>query len=91
MKIKNSGKLEKSSKLKAFNELVHQHQSSLRAFIRSVGVSKENVDDYAQEAFLVAYKKFSEFDSDKGSFGVWIKGIIRYLILNEKGLNLFWY
>ena len=76
--------VKKSSKLEAFTDLVKQHQSGLRAFIRSIGVSREKVDDYAQEAFLIAYKKFNEYDAEKASFGVWLKGIIRYLILNDK-------
>ena len=84
MNSQKSQKLKKTVKLEAFTELVKKHQSGLRAFIRSIGVSSEKVDDYAQEAFLVAYKKFNEYDSDKASFGVWLKGIIRYLILNDQ-------
>ena len=84
MNSQKSQKLKKTVKLEAFTQLVKKHQSGLRAFIRSIGVSSEKVDDYAQEAFLVAYKKFNEYDSDKASFGVWLKGIIRYLILNDQ-------
>jgi RNA polymerase sigma-70 factor (ECF subfamily) len=70
--------------LQEFTGLVKLHQSSLRAFIRSIGVCREMVDDYAQEAFLVAYKKFDEYDSERASFGIWVKGISRFLILNDK-------
>ena len=72
-----------SNQLKEFSELVAQSQSSLRAFIRSLGVKKEMVDDFAQETFLIAYKKFNQFDPNKASFPIWVKGIARYSILNE--------
>ena len=49
--------MKKTEKLESFTELVKVHQSGLRAFIRSIGVSRDKVDDYAQEAFLIAYKK----------------------------------
>ena len=84
MNLQNIDILRQTGKLEAFTELVKMHQSGLRAFIRSIGVNSEKVDDYAQEAFLIAYKKFNEYDSEKASFGVWIKGIIRYLILNDR-------
>ena len=83
----NSHKSQKgitAAQLQEFNSLVKKHQSSLRAFIRSIGVCREMVDDYAQEAFLVAYKKFNEYDAEKASFGIWVKGIARFLILNDK-------
>ena len=76
--------MKKTEKLESFTELVKIHQSSLRAFIRSIGVSRDKVDDYAQEAFLIAYKKFDDYNEEKASFGIWLKGIIRYLILNDK-------
>ena len=72
------------NKSEAFAEQVSLHQSSLRAHIRSLGVKSEKVDDYAQDAFLVAYKKFHKFDFEKSSFKVWLKGIIHYLVLNDK-------
>ena len=73
-----------TEKLDLFTELVKEHQSGLRAFIRSIGISRDKVDDYAQEAMLVAYRKFEDYNEEKGSFGIWLKGIIRYLILNDK-------
>jgi RNA polymerase sigma-70 factor, ECF subfamily len=73
-----------SNKTQLFGELVHQHQSSVFAFIRSIGVTVDAVEDVAQEAFLVAYKKFDQFDVNKASFFTWICGIARHLFMNDK-------
>jgi RNA polymerase sigma-70 factor (ECF subfamily) len=78
----------KSSKtqdsLQAFGELVKENQSSILAFVRSIGVAVDAVEDIAQEAFLIAYKKFDGFDKDKASFTTWVCGIVRHLFLNDK-------
>ena len=65
-----------------FTELVREHHVPLRAFIRSLGVRPEWVDDLAQEAFLVAYQELSSFDADR-DFGKWLRGIARNLVRNE--------
>ncbi|MCM8536408.1 MAG: sigma-70 family RNA polymerase sigma factor [Lentisphaeraceae bacterium] len=72
-----------TDKLQEFSDLAVQSQSSVRAFIRSLGVSSDMVDDYAQETFLIAFRKFETFDPQKASFTFWVKGIARYQILNE--------
>ena len=41
------------------------------------------VDDVAQEAFIVAYERLEEFDSDR-DFGAWLRGIARNLVINER-------
>lgn len=62
-----------------FMEQVRHEQARLRAFIRSLGARSEAVDDFAQEALLVAYEKLAEFRRD-GDFGAWVRGIARRLV-----------
>ena len=62
---------------------VQLEHARLRAYIRSVGVRPDAVDDFAQDAFLIALDKLSEFE--RGSdFGGWVRQIARRLIANER-------
>ncbi|BCX49462.1 RNA polymerase sigma factor [Haloferula helveola] len=69
-------------KLQEVDRTVHEHHSSLRYFIRSLGVSSAWVDDIAQEAFLIAYRKWDELD-DPANAGPWLRRIARNLVMNE--------
>lgn len=71
-------------KVQAFSSLVNETQASVRAFVRSIGVASDAVDDIAQEAFLIAFKKFHEFDDSKASFRTWVFGIAKNLFMNDK-------
>ncbi len=71
-------------KLDAFSKLVAEHQANVRTYVRMIGVESAWVDDVAQEAFLVAYRKFSEFDPSSGSFATWVRGIARNLAANQR-------
>lgn len=56
----------------AFGELVRRHQGQTRALLRRL--CKEDhalADDLAQEAFLLAYRKLSQFRAD-AAFGTWL-------------------
>jgi RNA polymerase sigma-70 factor (ECF subfamily) len=56
----------------AFGELVRRHQGATRALLRRL--CKEDhalADDLAQEAFLQAFRKLSQFRAD-ASFGTWL-------------------
>lgn len=66
----------------AFGALVVEHHVRLRAFVRSLGVDPDWVDDVAQEAFLVAYRQFESFDDTK-DFGKWLRGIAANIVRNE--------
>lgn len=68
--------------LNQFSEVVRNHHSSLRYFIRSLGVQSAWVDDLAQEAFLLAYRKWDELD-DSANAGAWLRTIARNLVMNE--------
>src|SRR5262249_27411652 len=48
-----------------------------------LGVEAAWVDDLAQEAFIVAYRRYDSFDSQK-DFGNWLRGIARNLVANER-------
>jgi len=54
----------------------------VRAFVRSLGVDSDWVDDIAQEAFLTAYDQWDSFDS-KRDFGKWVRGIAANIVRNE--------
>ena len=60
---------------------VRREQSRLRSFIRSLGVRADVVDDFAQDALLVAYERLADFRRD-ADFGAWVRGIARRLVPN---------
>lgn len=66
-----------------FDSLVREHQAGLRAFIRSLGGEASWVDDLAQEAFLIAYRRLDDLE-DEADFGKWVRGIARHLLANER-------
>jgi RNA polymerase sigma-70 factor, ECF subfamily len=67
---------------KAFEALVVEHHVRVRAFVRSLGVDPDWVDDLAQEAFLSAYRDWDCFDASR-DFGRWIRAIALNLVRNE--------
>lgn len=71
------------SSLQTFTQRVREHQAGLRAFIRALGADELWVDDLAQEAFLIAYRRQSDFRAD-ADFGRWLRGIARNLVANER-------
>ncbi len=76
------GRLDPAS-VAGFTELVREHQASLRAFIRALGVETDWVDDMAQEVFVLAFQKRARFENDK-DFGKWLRGIARNLVANDR-------
>lgn len=66
-----------------FVKLVREHQSSLRAYIRSLGVEALWVDDIAQEALVIAYERRDHFDREL-PFRNWVWGIARNCVLNDR-------
>lgn len=66
-----------------FTVLVAENQGWLRAYVRSLGVAASSVDDVAQEAFLVAYRRFGDYDPER-PFAAWLKGIAKLLAANER-------
>ena len=72
----------KKSNTKWFMEQVENEQSGLKGFIRMLGVRPESVEDIAQEAFVIAYKKLEIFERGT-NFGAWLRTIARNLVRNE--------
>ncbi|MBK1881833.1 sigma-70 family RNA polymerase sigma factor [Luteolibacter pohnpeiensis] len=68
--------------LKHFTQVVSEHHSSLRFFILGLGVNPAWVDDVAQDAFLIAYRKWDEFETVENP-GAWLRAIARNVVLNE--------
>lgn len=66
-----------------FASLVLEHQAGLRAFIRMLGVESWAVDDLAQEAFVVAFRRLADLDPTLPA-GPWLRGIARNLVLNHR-------
>lgn len=69
-------------KQRGFEQLVVEHHVRVRAFIRSLGVDSDWVDDLAQEAFMVAFRDWDSFDQER-DFGKWVRGIAANLVRNE--------
>lgn len=62
---------------------VRQEQARLRAFVRALGVRTEAVDDFAQDALIVAFEKRHTFgEGGQSDFGAWVRGIARKLVAN---------
>jgi RNA polymerase sigma-70 factor (ECF subfamily) len=59
----------------AFGELVRQHQSAVRGFLRRLtGGRHALADDLAQETFVEAYRNLGRFHGES-SFAAWLFGI----------------
>ncbi len=72
-----------SERADSFEIRVRDHQAGLRAYVRALGVDDAWVDDVAQEAFIVAYRRLGDFQPD-ADFGRWLRGIARHLVANER-------
>ena len=66
-----------------YADFVREHHSQLRMFIRCLGVPSSWADDLAQEAFVVAWQKWSELRNPEDAMK-WLKGISYKLVVNER-------
>jgi RNA polymerase sigma-70 factor (ECF subfamily) len=66
-----------------FGALAGKHQSRIRRYVRSLGVASSSVDDIAQEALLVAYNRFDDYEPGT-SFPAWVNTIARNLVWNDR-------
>lgn len=71
----------KKGDMEAFSELVRQYQINVRACLSVRLKSPIEAEDLAQEAFVVAYRKLSDFDETK-AFGPWVRTIALNLLKN---------
>jgi RNA polymerase sigma factor (sigma-70 family) len=59
---------------RAFGELVRRHGSAVRGLLRRMGAAPAEADDAAQDAFLAAFERITDFRGE-GTFGGWVKRI----------------
>ena len=59
---------------RAFGELVRRHGSAVRGLLRRMGAQASEADDVAQDAFLTAFERITEFRGE-GTFAGWVKRI----------------
>lgn len=59
---------------RAFGELVRRHGSAVRGLLRRMGAQPAESDDVAQDAFLAAFERITEFRGE-GTFAGWVKRI----------------
>jgi RNA polymerase sigma-70 factor, ECF subfamily len=69
-----------------YAEFVREHHSELRMFIRCLGATATGADDLAQEAFVIAWQKWSELRQPEDALK-WLKGISYKLVVNERRKN----
>lgn len=65
-----------------FGELVRRHGTLVRALLRRMGAQASVADDIAQDAFIQAFQRCSEFRGD-GTFAAWIKRIAARLYIKR--------
>jgi len=63
-----------------FEKDLGQYQNQIRSFIARNGVRIDDVDDIAQEVFIVYYRNFEKKPDDEQLAG-WLKGIAKNLCL----------
>jgi RNA polymerase sigma-70 factor (ECF subfamily) len=66
----------------AFAELVRRHQAAVRACLAVRMDQAHEAEDLAQEAFVTAFRKLSEFDPER-PFGPWVRSIAFNLLRNH--------
>jgi len=72
-----------ASDRRAFGELVRRHSSTVRALLRRMGAQPSLADDIAQDAFILAYERCTEFRGE-GTFAAWVKRIAARLYLKRR-------
>jgi RNA polymerase sigma factor (sigma-70 family) len=66
----------------AFGELVRRHGAGVRALLRRMGAQPSMADDLAQDAFLTAFERISEYRG-QGAFPGWVKRIAARMYLKR--------
>lgn len=68
--------------IESFSELVLRYQDSIRSLLAVRLNRHHEAEDLAQDTFITAYKKLSEFDKES-AFGPWLRGIAINLLRNH--------
>ncbi|HEX6180951.1 MAG TPA: sigma-70 family RNA polymerase sigma factor [Chitinophagaceae bacterium] len=79
----------KSLPLDGFDDLVKQHQASLKSFLYRFTTSTEDVEDIAQETFAKAFQKFDSFNRNS-SFRTWLFAIATNLAKDQLRAQKRW-
>ena len=66
-----------------FGELVRRHSSAVRGLLLRMGAQPALADDVAQDAFLLAFEKCSEFRGE-GTFSAWVRRIAARLYIKRR-------
>lgn len=77
------GKVEPDSSEEMFVQLFAANERHLRAFVRSMGLGWEEVDDVIQTTSLVMWRKWEQFDPET-SFLAWGRVIARFEVLKAR-------
>jgi RNA polymerase sigma-70 factor (ECF subfamily) len=67
----------------AFVRLLLEHEPHVRAFLRGLLPTRNDVDEVIQQASLVAWRKFGEFETGT-AFGGWFLTIARFEALKHR-------
>ena len=65
-----------------FEVLMRENAEMLLAYLRSTVRDRNTVDDIFQETMVIAWKRIADFDQEL-SFGKWLRGIARNLVLTH--------
>ena len=76
----NEGQIKSSTAVEEVQLLFIRHESSIRAFVRSLQPSLSDADDVMQETFLTISRKASTFEPGS-NFLAWACGIARLKVL----------
>ena len=71
----------KNGDLKSFSELITRHQNKVFVFLVVRVNNRHEAEDLTQEAFLTAYKKIKDFQTDQPVLP-WLRGIALNLLRN---------
>ena len=72
-----------------FGELVRRHSASVRGLLRRLGAEASLADDVAQDAFIQAFERCSEFRGE-GSFSAWVRRIAARLYVKRRQKEARW-
>lgn len=67
---------------RAFGELVRRHNAGVRGVLMRMGADPATADDVAQDAFITAFSRISDFRGE-GAFAGWVKRIAARLYLKR--------
>lgn len=74
---------ELSPKVSSFDSAYEQYFTFVWRCLRSLGVPRAQLDDAAQEVFLVVHRRLDTFEGNS-SFRSWLFGILRHVAFNQR-------